>query len=196
MTNIIILFIQSFTAQLSDAKQLNFSKYNSTSPVGCRLQRRQVRYLPMNEKPSKYENKGFNKSLGNLNSVYCDPSTFNQSTLSLPTTSDCDSFSKDCTFKRLTKMCQGLVNYDLALTFLNFVDVAKPLDKDAFSVVTKIILSSEPETVATCLANETASILVLNWLPDSGNVAGLPTDGYSLLLWPAANGFRRDLYNR
>ncbi|KAM7540113.1 hypothetical protein Aperf_G00000027025 [Anoplocephala perfoliata] len=182
---------KSFNGQIPNTNHLNFSKHTSKPPVVCRLQRRQVRYLPMNEKPPKYKNKNLNKSLGNLRSIYCDPSNFSQSTISLPTASDCES-----SFQRLTKMCQGLVNYDLALTFLNFVDVAKPLDEDAFSAVTKVILSAAPETVADCLANETASILVLNWLSDSGNVTGLPTDGYSLLLWPAANGFRWDLYNR
>ncbi|KAH9286322.1 hypothetical protein ECG_01805 [Echinococcus granulosus] len=177
-------------------RDLGSSQYAPTPPTGRRLNRKRIRYLPMNEKPSHYENFKLNKSLGNLTSIYCDPSNFCGSTLSLPTTSFTDLINKDTAFQQLTGMCQGFVNYDLALTFLTFIDVARILDEDAFYFVGKILLNAGVDAVAACLATETASILTLSWLPDSGDSISLPSDGYSLLLWPAANGYRRDLFNR
>ncbi|VDL58785.1 unnamed protein product [Hymenolepis diminuta] len=176
-------------------EHLNSPKCISSSPVCCKLQRQQMRHPPMHDKPLKYQNKCLNKSLGHLNTIYCNPTTFTRSTLSLPTTRF-DAFPKNSTFQCLTNMCHGFINYDLALAFLNFIDVAKPLDEEAFGAVSRVILSAGVDAVAGCLAYETTSILVLNWLSKPGTVNTLPSDGYSLLLWPAANGFRRDLFNR
>ncbi|VDN98700.1 unnamed protein product [Rodentolepis nana] len=179
-----------------DMEYLSLPECTASSPVRCKLQRQQIRYLPMNDKPPKYQNKNPNMSLGHLNTVSCESKSFSRSTLSLPTCSRFDASPKDSTFQYLVNMCQGFINYDLGLTFLNFIDVAKPLDEEAFDAVSRVVLSAGVDTVAGCLGNETASILALNWLSEAGTSNSLPTDGYSLLLWPAANGFRRDLYNR
>uniref|UniRef100_A0A0R3VZF3 Rho-GAP domain-containing protein n=1 Tax=Taenia asiatica TaxID=60517 RepID=A0A0R3VZF3_TAEAS len=181
---------------LNSGRSLGLSQYASTPPTEPKLDRKRIRYLPMSGKPSQYRNVNLNKSLGNLTSIYCDPSNFSGSTLSLPTTSFTDLTHKDTTSQRLTKMCQGFVNYNLTLPFLTFDDVPKPLDEDAFISIGKVLLNAKADTVATCLAMETASILTLNWLPIPGDDITLPSDGYSLLLWPAANGYRRDLFNR
>lgn len=179
-------------------EQLNFPIYSQNSKFSSRLQRQQIRYLPMSEKPSKFQNRHLNKSLGHLNTIYCDPNTFSQSTSSLPTSSSYfDSASKDSVVRHLTNMCQGFIKYDLNLAGLNFIDVSKPLDEEAFDAMSRVLISSGVDMVSNCLVNETVSIMVLNWLPDPGHsVTNLPTEGYSLLLWPAANGFRRDLFNR
>ncbi|KAL5964332.1 hypothetical protein TSMEX_007900 [Taenia solium] len=186
----------AFSGLNSGRRGLGLSQYASTPPTGLKLDRKRIRYLPMSGKPSHYRNVSLNKSLGNLTSIYCDPSNFSGSTLSLPTTSFTDLTHKDTTSQRLTKMCQGFVNYNLTLPFLTFDDVSKPLDESAFISVGKVLLNAKADTVATCLAIETASILTLNWLPTPGDDISLPSDGYSLLLWPAANGYRRDLFNR
>nr|CUU98376.1 hypothetical transcript [Hymenolepis microstoma] len=179
-----------------DIEHLSLPECTSSSPLCRKLQRQQIRYLPMNDKPPKSQNKNPNNSLSHLNTICCESKTFSRSTFSLPTSSRFDASPKDSAFQYLVNMCQGFINYDLALTFLNFIDVAKPLDEEAFDAVSRVILSAGVDTVAGCLGNGTASILVLNWLSDAGTANILPTDGYSLLLWPAANGFRRDLYNR
>ncbi|VDM25311.1 unnamed protein product [Hydatigera taeniaeformis] len=172
------------------------SQYASIPPIGLRLNRKQIRYLPMSGKPFQSKNVNLNKSLGNLASIYCDPSNLAGSTLSLPTTSFIDPMHKNTPSQRLTKMCQGFVNYDLTLACLTSIDITKPLDEAAFITVGRILLNAGANMVATCLAIETASILTLNWLPTSEDGILLPSDGYSLLLWPAANGYRKDLFNR
>lgn len=188
--------LQIFNGLNWGRRGLGLSQHTSTPSTELRLNRKQIRYLPMSGKPSKYKNVNLNKSLSNLTSIYCDPSDFSGSTLSLPTTSFTDLAHKDSTSQRLTKMCQGFVNYDLTLSFLTFDDVTKPLDEGAFISVGKVLLNAEADKVATCLATETASILTLNWLSNPEDGISPPSDGYSLLLWPAANGYRRDLFNR
>ena len=150
----------------------------------------------MDEKPLQYKDNRLNKSLGNLASIYCDPSNFRGSTLSLPISTLPESDPIDTKYQRLTQLCRGFINYDFSLFCLATVKVTKPLDVNVIQYVGKILFNAGIDIVSTCLAIETSSILLFKWLPTSGSTGSLPSDGYSLLLWPAANGYRRDLFNR
>ncbi|VDD82093.1 unnamed protein product [Mesocestoides corti] len=169
---------------------------SSNSSVTPRLNRKQIRYLPMADKPTHFGQANTNRSLCNLTSIYCDPSAFGGSTLSLPSISATDLPSTATISYRLATMCRGFIDYDLTHAQVPIGKVAKPLDFDIWEAVGRYLLAAGAKNVAACLVAETANLLLLKWVSIELPNTSQPSDGFSLLLWPAANGYRRDLFNR
>lgn len=151
----------------------------------------------MDDKTLHYRNTLSNHIPRKETSSYCDPSSLHTSTYNpLTPISGSASSSSDASQHKLSRLCQGFVNYDLALDFPAFCDVTKPLDAEIFHAVAKTLLTNGADVVADAISAETSRLLTLNWVPQLAESGSLPPNGYSLLLWPAAGGFRRDLFNR
>ncbi|BHF59610.1 hypothetical protein SprV_0100257100 [Sparganum proliferum] len=106
---------------------------------------------------------------------------------------------------QLDVLCQGFINYDLTraerlstIFESQYEDNFKPLDRTLWQSIGTFLLSDvQPSNLAKALSLECVHLLMLRWAnsPSTSASSG-PSDGFSLILWPAANGYREDLLNR
>uniref|UniRef100_A0A0X3PNG5 Tyrosine-protein kinase Fps85D n=1 Tax=Schistocephalus solidus TaxID=70667 RepID=A0A0X3PNG5_SCHSO len=106
---------------------------------------------------------------------------------------------------QLDVLCQGFINYDLTCAEilpshfeLPCDDNVKPLNSTMWQSIGAFLLSEvQPSNLARALALEYVHLLMLRWATASSTpTSSGPSDGFSLILWPAANGYREDLFNR
>lgn len=188
---------------------LNIARNTALPPFsGRRINRKQIRYLPMDQKPADFHRPSLNRSLGNLSSIYIDPSTLSGSTLSLPSFVSQEQEQKrpnslqlsDNPTVRLDRLCRGFIDVEIQSTHAPVISNEQssdnPPDGEAWELIALYLLDKGSEMTAKALSKETARILLLRWAPASSGMNAQPAHGFALMLWPAANGFRRDLYYR
>lgn len=108
-----------------------------------------------------------------------------------------------CFPAKLDSMCDGFIDYDLRLAEL---PLATGTDEEALDFmiwcdISAFLLADNigARELSRHLSLETANLMLLKWDEAdhlTTSTSSGPSNGFSLILWPAANGFREDIVNR